>query len=215
MTKMSKHEVPMTEAELRMGIKKYAENVKLEFLYDYAVFTADRYWSSSEYTDILEIAFALRRFLLTSDTRFYGKGSFDLDKLKTCIAKNIKYVGSFRNRDISSLSDSEKEKIEALINDFIEALSIELKNGKVSKGTAPAAKALHIFAPQFFPMWDRRIAITYGCRYRNDPAEKYFSFCKLMKEVAEEVKEYEIESDKTILKLIYKYNYAKYTKEWI
>jgi hypothetical protein len=78
-----------------------------------------------------------------------------------------------------------------------------------------AAKALHVFVPQFFPMWNRSIAIAYGCRFRYDPAEKYFSFCMLMKEVAEEVKEYKIESDKTILKLIYEYNYAKYTKEWI
>lgn len=36
-----------------------------------------------------------------------------------------------------------------------------------------------------------------------------------MREVAEEVKEYNIESDKTVLKLIYESNYAKYTKEWI
>jgi hypothetical protein len=210
-----KYEVPITEAEFRMGIKKYNENKKLEFVYYYAVFIVDCYWSSSEYTDILEIAYALKNFLLTSDKRFYGKGSIDLDKLKTCIAKNIKGIESFRNRDISSLSESDKEKIKALINDFIEALSVKLENGKVNKGTAPAAKALHIFAPQFFSMWDRSIAVAYGCRYRNDPAEKYFSFCKLMREVAEEVKEYKIESDKTILKLIYEYNYAKYTKEWI
>lgn len=209
-----KYEVSITEADFKKGIEKYNENKKLEF-YNCAVFIVDCYWSSSEYTDILEIAFALQKFLLTSDTRFYGKGSFDLDKLKTCIAKNIKCIGNFRNRDISSLSDSDKEKIEALFNDFVEALSVELKNGKVNRGTAAAAKALHVFAPQFFPMWNRKIAIAYGCRYRNDPAEKYFSFCKLTKEVAEEVKEYKIESDKTILKLIYEYNYAKYTKEWI
>lgn len=144
-----KYEVSITEAEIRTGIEKYAEKVKLEF-YKCAVFIVDCYWSSSEYTDILEIAFALRRFLLTSDTRFYGKGSFDLDKLKKCIAKNIKYTESFRNRDIFTLSDSDKEKIKALFNDFVEALSVELKNGKVNRGTSAAAKALHIFVPQFF-----------------------------------------------------------------
>lgn len=209
-----KYEVPITEAEFRMGIEKYNANAKLEF-YKCAVFIVDSYWSSSEYTDILEIAFALRTFLLTSDTRFYGKGSFDLGKLKTCIAKNIKCIESFRNRDISSLSDSDMEKIKALFNDFVEALSVELKSGKVNKGTAAAAKVLHIFVPQFFPMWNRKIAVAYECRYRNDPAEKYFSFCMIMRGVAEEVKKYKIESDKTILKLIYEYNYAKYTKEWI
>ncbi|KKG05867.1 hypothetical protein DU40_13545 [Methanosarcina mazei] len=209
-----KYEVSITKAEFRMGIEKYAEEERLEF-YKYAVFIVDCYWSSSGDTDILEIAYALRRFLLTSDTRFYGKGSIDLDKLKKCIEKNIKCIESFRNRDIFSLSDSDMKKIEALFNDFVEALSVELKNGKVNRGTAAAAKVLHIFVPQFFPMWNRRIAVAYGCRYRNDPAEKYFSFCKLMREIAEEVKEYKIESDKTILKLIYEYNYVKYTKEWI
>lgn len=211
---MSKHEFTIPEAEFRMGIEKYAEKVKLEF-YKCAVFIVDRYWSSSEYTDISEIAFALKYFLLTSNARFYGKGSVDIAKLKICISKNIKGIEKFRNRDISSLSDSDQEDIKALFNDFIEALSVELKNGKVNRGTAAAAKALHIFAPQFFPMWDRSIAIAYGHRYRNDPAEKYFSFCKLMRGIAEEVKEYEIESDKTILKLIYEYNYAKYTKKWV
>lgn len=205
-----KYEVSIKEAEFRMGIEKYNEKVKLEF-YKCAVFIVNCYWSLLAYTDILEIAFALQKFLLTSDTRFYGKGSIDLDKLKTCIAKNIKFIESFRNRDISSLSDSDKKKIEALFNDFVEALSVELKNGKVNRGTAAAAKALHIFVPQFFPMWNRRIAIAYGCRYRNDPAEKYFSFCMIMKEIAEEVKEYEIGSDKTILKLIYEYNYLTLT----
>lgn len=209
-----KYEVSITEEEFRMGIEEYNEKVKLEF-YKCAVFIVDCYWSSSEYTDILGIAYALKNFLLTSDTRFYGKGSIDLDKLKTCIAKNIKCIESFRNRDISSLSDSDKKIIEALFNDFVEALSVELKNGKVNRGTAAAAKVLHVFVPQFFPMWNRKIAVAYGCRYRYDPAEKYFSFCMIMKEVTEEVKKYEIESDKTILKLIYEYNYAKYTKEWI
>ncbi len=210
-----KYEVSVTEAEFRMGIEKYEDKVKLEFVYYYAVFIVDCYWSSLAYTDILELAFALQKFLLTSDTRFYGKGSIDLDKLKTCIAKNIKCIESFRNRDISSLSDSDKEKIKALFNDFVEALSVELKNGMVNRGTAAASKVLHIFVPQFFPMWNRKIALAYGCRYRYDPAEKYFSFCMIMKEAAEEVKEYKIESDKTILKLIYEYNYSKYTKEWI
>lgn len=206
-----KHEITITEAKFMTGIEKYAEEVKLEF-YKCAVFIVDRYWSSSEYTDISEIAFALKYFLLTSDKMFYGKGSLDLDKLKSCITKNIKCIESFRKRDISSLSDSDKEKIEALFNDFVEALSVELKNGKVNRGTAAAAKVLHIFVPQFFPMWNRKIAIAYGCRFRYDPAEKYFSFCMIMKEIAEEVKEYEIVSDENILKLIYEYNYAKYSK---
>jgi nitric oxide reductase large subunit len=212
---MTKRKVIITEEEFKNGIKEYNKKEKPELVYDYAVFIVNRYWSSSEYTDILEIAYALKNFLLTIDTRFYKKGSFDLDKLKKCVEKNIKCIESFRNRDIFSLSDSDQEKIEALFNDFVEALSVELKNGKVNRGTAPAAKALHILAPHFFPMWNRRIAIAYGCRYRQYPAKKYFSFCKIMREVAEEVKEYKIESDKTILKLIYEYNYAKYTKEWI
>jgi hypothetical protein len=47
-----KHEVTITEAEFRKGIEKYAEEKKLEF-YNCAILIVDRYWSTSEYTDIL------------------------------------------------------------------------------------------------------------------------------------------------------------------
>ena len=210
-----KHEVTIPEEEFKKGIEEYNDNESLEFVYDYAIFTVNRCWSMSEATDIPEIAFALRAFLLTCNRRFYRQDTFDIAKLESCIKKNVECIESFRNRDILSLSDSDQEDIEALFNDFIEALSVERKNGSKNRGTASAAKALHVLAPQFFPMWDRSIALAYGCRYRQHPAEKYFSFCKLMREIAEEVKDYKIESEKTILKLIYEYNYAKYTKEWI
>lgn len=77
------------------------------------------------------------------------------------------------------------------------------------------AKALHLLAPNFFPLWDETIARAYGCYYNENPAEKYVLFCKITKTIADKVRNYILRSDKTLTKLIDEYNYSKYTQGWI
>ncbi len=98
--------------------------------------------------------------------------------------------------------------------------ALQIADGSMCGRKSPVAvaKALHLLAPNFFPLWDDRIAKAYGCYYNNDPAEKYVQFMKLMKEFVENIKDYIDFSDylnKTLLKLIDEYNYSKYTKGWI
>jgi len=38
---------------------------------------------------------------------------------------------------------------------------------------------------------------------------------KITKDIVDNVKNYTVQSDKTIVKLIDEYNYSKYTKKWI
>ena len=77
------------------------------------------------------------------------------------------------------------------------------------------AKALHLLAPDFFPLWDRAIAIAYGCDYSNEPSGKYLAFCKKMRILAEVARCYVSHPEKSLLKLMDEYNYAKYTQRWI
>ena len=63
--------------------------------------------------------------------------------------------------------------------------------------------------------WDEKISQSYGCYYKNDPAEKYISFCKITKTIADSIKDYIVKPNKTFTKLIDEYNYARYTKGWI
>lgn len=59
------------------------------------------------------------------------------------------------------------------------------------KSPVAVAKALHLLAPHFFPLWDGRIAKSYKCYYNVDnAAEKYIWFMKLMKKFVEKAREY-------------------------
>jgi hypothetical protein len=153
--------------------------------------------------------------LLTWNQAFYRYGTFDFDKLEECINENFQKIESFRNRDISSLSNSDEDDIKDLFKKFLEALQID--SGKIQGRKSPVAvaKTLHLLAPSFFPIWDDKIAKAYKCYYDKNPGEKYISFCKAIKIVADEVKNYISQSDKTLIKLIDEYNYSRYTKKWI
>ena len=106
---------------------------------------------------------------------------------------------------VSRLSFEEKEKLYAL----------NKKMKIIKRSPVSVSKALHLLAPNFFPLWDDKISRAYGCYYNVDPAKKYISFCKTTKTIADKVKDYIIRSDRTLIKLIDEYNYSKYTKGWI
>ena len=58
------------------------------------------------------------------------------------------------------------------------------------KSPVAVAKALHLLAPNFFPLWDNKIAGAYGCYFNNNSAEKYVSFCKTMEDTSGALKKY-------------------------
>lgn len=105
---------------------------------------------------------------------------------------------------ISNLGDKEREKL----------YSLDKWMKIIKRSPVSAVKVLHLLAPNFFPLWDDRIARAYECYYDVNPAEKYILFCKLTKTMADRVRHYSDRLDKTLLKLIDEYNYS-YTQRWI
>jgi hypothetical protein len=162
-----------------------------------------------------ETADGLGVLLLTWNQAFYRYGSFDFQKLEDCLSLNMQKLDDFANRNISSLSYLDEEDIAALFNDFLDSLKIASGGLRGRRSPVAVGKALHLLAPDFFPLWDRSIACSYHCNPSTHPAEKYLKFCRIMKEMAEEVKSYARRSDKSLLKLIDEYNYSKYTQGWI
>lgn len=170
------------------------------------------YWGNYE-----NMADALGVLLLTWNAAFYryGSSSLDFEKLEKCIQKNFSIISSFRDRDISTLSDSDEKKIRDLFNEFNEALMINLGKNKERKSPVSVAKALHLLAPKFFPLQDKKISAVYDTYYSNKPDEKYIEFCEITKFMAEKMKNYKVNPNKSLIKQIDEYNYAKYTKNWI
>jgi len=109
-----------------------------------------------------------------------------------------------------------KEYIQLKISKLADAERKSLESTKlIMKSPVAVAKALHLLAPNFFPLWDDKIARAYGCYYNDRPEEKYVSFCKITKAMVDELKRCINRPDKTIIKLIDEYNYSKYAKKWI
>ena len=196
--------------EFIRGCHEFEKHEKRDAMYKMATFILSHFWGKHS-----EMADGLGVLLLTWNQAFYRYGTLDFDKLEKCIADNFSQIESFRKRDISSFSDADKSDIKALFLEFLEALQITV--GKVSGRKSPVsvAKALYLLAPNFFPLWDDKIARAYKCYYSHNPDEKYIRFCELTKALANEIRENISQPHKTIVKLIDEYNYSKYTKGWI
>lgn len=109
-----------------------------------------------------------------------------------------------------------KEYIQITISKLGNAETSTLISTKlIMKSPVAVAKALHLLAPNFFPLWDDKIARAYRCYYNEEPGKKYVSFCKITKTIADKAKDYIVLSDKTLIKLIDEYNYSKHTQGWI
>jgi len=200
----------ISKEEFLKGIEEFEKREKRDAMYKVATFIISYYWEKPS-----DMANGLGVLLLTWNQVFYRYGSFDFDKLEKCININLKKVEIFRKRCITSLLESDEKNITDLFKEFLEALQIDL--GKIRGRTSPVAvsKALHLLAPDFFPIWDQKIAKAYGYNYYKNPEKKYFSFCKIIKTIADKVEGYIVHSDKTLIKLIDEYNFSKYTGGWV
>jgi len=196
-----------TQEEFLKRIEEYESREKRDAIYKVATFIISYYWGQP-----FDMANGLGVLLLTWNQAFYRYGTFDFDELERCVDVNFKVLENFRNRDITSLSDSDEKYIITLFKEFLKALQI--KSGKMQGRTSPVAvsKALHLLAPDFFPIWDQKIAKAYVYNYYKNPEKKYLLFCRIIKTIADKVKGYIVPSDKTLIKLIDEYNFSKYTE---
>jgi hypothetical protein len=198
--------------EVKKGIAAFQQHEKRDAMYRTATFLVNNYWGSPS-----KVADSLGVLLLTWNNALYRYGIFDFDKLQECLSNNRPLLNKYRELNILKYSSDADEEVRHLFEDFLDALQISEGKKAGIRSPVAAAKALHLLAPNFFPLWDAKIAREYGCSYSNNPAEKYLLFLKKTKEMAERLQSglKGQASGKTLLKLIDEYNYAKYTKGWV
>ncbi len=169
--------------------------------------------------------------LLTWNNAAYRYGAPDFFRVEQFLVAEKLPLASYRSRTIDTYSPAtEANEVEEF---FTKALRALAANGKFS--AVGAAKALHLLAPAFFPLWDREIAKGLDCRLQHSSqyAAQYIRFMHLMKVTCQRL---EGEHDatrkptgksltdtlselagrqKTMLKFLDEYYYAKFTKHWI
>ena len=153
--------------------------------------------------------------LLTWNQAFYRYGEFDFDRLRKTLKRHLGELTVLRLRSISTLSKSDERQVRSLFEDFLQALRIYEGKAKDRKTPVGTAKALHLLAPDFFPLWDQYIAAAYGCRYASDPARSYIRFCTLMQGLVRHASQFRpplpLAFRRNLLKRTDEYNYAMFT----
>lgn len=206
-----KTRIMIAPSEFQKGVKAFQESEPRDAMYKTATFLVNHFWGKPK-----NMADGMGTLLLTWNQAFYRYGSFDFGCLENVIENNICDIEKLRNRDIQSLDTADEPVIKELFCDFLVAIRIKEGRKKDCKSPVAVAKALHLLAPNFFPLWDDKIARAYGCYYKNDPEQKYLDFAFKMKTLSLQFQNHiPACTNKTFLKLIDEYNYAKYTKKWV
>jgi hypothetical protein len=200
-------------SDLETECRAFEEWEPRDSMYRVSTFLVREWWN-----DPAKLVDALSVLLLIWNGAFYRYGSFSEDALETCLRENQAKLNAFREREISSFSEADEADTQRLFVLLSQALkrTVDDVESPVSVG-----KALHLLAPDFFPLWDQYIAPAYECPYMGELASvAYMAFARRIRAIAAQFNA-ELASDgdprkawlsrKPLLKRIDEYNYMKYT----
>jgi hypothetical protein len=200
-----------TPSEFKRGYLAFQTRENRDAMYKTASFLVDHFWGKPG-----EMADGMGTLLLTWNQAFYRYGSFDFGLLEEALRSNIPVIEKLRQRHISTFAEVDEAVVSGLFIALLAALRIRDGKKKDCRSSVAVAKALHLLAPSFLPLWDDKIARAYNCHYSLHPDRKYITFTYMMKTLAQRLDEQvPVNGGRTFLKLIDEYNYAKFTKAWI
>ncbi|MFL6674755.1 MAG: hypothetical protein ACJ8LG_15860 [Massilia sp.] len=199
-----------SRAAILAGSKEFQRQLPREVVYKTATFLVSHYWGNQR-----EVADGLGILLLTWNQAFYRYGAFSFEALESCIRRNNQKLDEFRTRTIADFDDRDAPRVKKIFKEFLDCLAIE--NGAKAGVSSPvaAAKALHVLAPHFFPLWDNKIARAYNCYYAQNPADKYLKFLRVTKEMAASLLLQPKQNGRSALKIVDEYNFARFTRNWV
>jgi len=163
-----------TREEFLQGIQAFKTREPRSGVYYEALDQLRQEWNNAK-----PMAAAIASLLTSWHMAFYRFGMFDRSRLEECLLEQMPILDSLRGRGIETLEAGD----ETIIQDLFAAFRTALRGGKggVQESPVAPAKALHLLAPTFLPLWDNAIAFRYG-HVLMWPHE-YVSFCWQMKDL--------------------------------
>ena len=141
-------------------------------MYEAASFLVKHSWSQPR-----DVANGLGVLLLTWNQAFYRYGQFNFDRLERCIEGNRDLArGNPGSGIFGAFGPTIGTPSCDCSNSFAAHLRLLKGTSRGKKSSVSAAKALHLLAPRFFPLWDQKIERSYRRPYSRQPADAYFAF---------------------------------------
>jgi len=156
----------------------------------------------------LSVAEAVAVLLQSWNRMFYRYRKFDSQHfadIEQLIETHRPELMALRQQTIESFNQEEKNKVLCIFKAFETVL-----------GPVGAAKALHLLAPLFFPLWDRAIARAYVLSLGKwgTNGDRYCRFMEIVKEQVQNLGGNQ-PNGRNLLKAIDEYNYCKYSRGWM
>ncbi len=135
----------------------------------------------------------------------FKKKNFDaryIDEIQSLLRRHEMPLAAYRKQKIEELDEGVRANVVSMFEEFEEVL-----------GPVGSAKALHLLAPELFPLWDRAIAIKCGVRlgHAGTNGDRYWRFMEHARDQCTELRREGATG--TLLKLIDEYNYCRYTRK--
>jgi hypothetical protein len=185
------HTAPSAE-EIRQAHDEYKRTVPNS----YAI-TIQRVFAALSRRNSDEMATAVAEWLQDLNRQYYRfrpkEAETLIQRLKPILREELNTLVKFRGRSIATLATKDETEVLRLFGLF-----------KAECRPVGAGKALHVLAPNFFPLWDNAIAESYGV----DKETGYFQFISIVKEQVANLPE-EISPGVTALKALDEYNYLQ------
>jgi hypothetical protein len=126
--------------------------------------------------------------------------------LDSIIKRHTRWLTLVSQRELASLTTRDERKLRDVFSELEQLL-----------GAVGAAKALHLLAPRFMVIWDRRIAAAYRLRLQSPDTnpDRYIAFMRIAQEQIERVGGDASVGGRNILKVLDEYNYSVFTKGWL
>jgi len=156
----------------------------------------------------VSVSEALSVLLQTWNRAYYQYHPVTLEhyeQIDHVLTMHSEWLKTVRERSIDSFSPAAASALEPVFTDFEAVL-----------GPVGAAKALHLLAPGFLPLWDRAIAVAYGLALgaTGTNAPRYTRLALIAKDQAKRIGGTAI-LGRNVLKAIDEYNYCRFTKGWL
>jgi hypothetical protein len=176
--------------ELRKAHEEYKRTVPN----NYAI-TIQRVAAALSRRNSDELAVAVAEWLQDLNRQYYRfrpeEAATLVERLKPILRQELDTFLKFRDRSITTLAKIDEAEALRLFGLF-----------RTECGPVGAGKALHVLAPNFFPLWDNAIAEGYGVATETG----YFQFINIVKQQVLNLTE-EVAPEVTALKALDEYNY--------
>lgn len=225
---------------VKKGSRAFIQNERSGYIYPNALKLVQ-----NNSSDISKITEGISNLLSGWHNSFYRFGPFSTNDISKYITSQQSQLKRIRKKNIRNvIVDNKFESLFRTVYDGCLDATASTNAKFTRKTVTGTSKALCLLAPGLFPMCDEAISQAYDCWwvYSDGSFWEYLKFFKYMKILAEqmvakyskihgisdlnkaeilliqEIRTYSGDSykyNKTLLKIIDEYNYAKFTKGWL